>query len=117
MIIKCFCASFLLFLLVALSAHAQNPAQPQQDAEVIKTKSNLVNIDALVKDKKGKYIPDLKLEDFTISENGVVQKVEFFDAPLSRPDTKDSTMTVSAETTPRNYISLLVDYQTTDLRT
>jgi hypothetical protein len=57
-----------------------------QDDDVVKVKSNLVNIDVIVKDKKGKYVSDLKAEDFTITENGVAQKIEFFDAPLSRTD-------------------------------
>ena len=117
MITKVFFASLILLLLVAFSAHAQTPTQPQQDEEVIKTKSNLVNIDVLVKDKKGKYIYDLKLEDFTISENGVVQKVEFFDAPLCPCDSKQETVDAgsSAAIAPRNYVSLLIDYQTTDM--
>ena len=42
-----------------------------QDDDVVRVKSNLVNIDVIVKDKKGKYISDLKAEDFTITENGV----------------------------------------------
>jgi hypothetical protein len=55
--------AFLLLLTGA--AHAQ--AQEQED--VVKVKSNLVNIDVIVKDKKGKYISDLKPEDFTITED------------------------------------------------
>ena len=64
-------------VLVALLA---SPCVAQDD--VVRVKSNLVNIDVLVKDKKGKYVADLKAEDFTIFENGVPQKIEFFDAPL-----------------------------------
>jgi len=37
----------------------------------------------IVKDKKGKAITDLKPEDFTVSENGVAQKIEFFDSTLT----------------------------------
>jgi hypothetical protein len=70
--------AFLLLLTGA--AHAQ--AQEQED--VVKVKSNLVNIDVIVKDKKGKYISDLKPEDFTITEDGQAQKIEFFDAPIVR---------------------------------
>ena len=69
----------LLLLLVFLCAPV---AFAQQEEDVVKVKSNLVNIDVIVKDKKGKYISDLKPEDFTIVENGVAQKIEFFDAPL-----------------------------------
>ena len=109
-------------VLFALTAHAQNPPKPQDDEDVIKVKSNLVNIDVLVKDKKGKYISDLKAEDFTISENGIPQKIEFFEAPLSRPP--DTVATTSERTAappvapaaaPRNYVSLVLDSQTTDV--
>ncbi|HKG80693.1 MAG TPA: hypothetical protein VKA78_14760, partial [Pyrinomonadaceae bacterium] len=68
----------MLVLLLSVTAHGQTP--PKQDDDVVKVKSNLVNIDVIVKDKKGKYISDLKAEDFTITENGQPQKVEFFDA-------------------------------------
>src|SRR4051794_36372386 len=54
-----------------------------QDDEVIKVSSNLVNLDVIVKDKKGKAITDLKAEDFTIYENGVPQKLAFFDSTLA----------------------------------
>ncbi|HKR21223.1 MAG TPA: VWA domain-containing protein [Pyrinomonadaceae bacterium] len=83
-----------------------------QDDDVVRVKSNLVNIDVLVKDKKGKYVPDLKSEDFTISENGVPQKIEFFDGPLagSTRDTSNDSPLV-----PRNYVTLLIDSQTTDI--
>lgn len=101
----------LVFIfLLAVPTHAQNPPKPQDD-DVVKVKSNLVNIDVIVKDKKGKYVSDLKAEDFTISENGVSQKIEFFDAPLSRPD----AVATSAEAPPRNYVSLVLDSQTTDI--
>ncbi len=94
-----------------------------QDDDVVKVKSNLVNIDVLVKDKKGKYVSDLKAEDFTIFENGVQQKIEFFDAPLA--GTTRSTTTTAADVTKtgtpepavptRNYVTLVVDSQTTDI--
>ena len=92
-----------LVLLLALAGHAQ-------EEEVVKVKSNLVNIDVIVKDKKGKYVSDLKAEDFTITENGVAQKVEFFDAPLSGPNP-----TAPAAAAPRNYVTLVLDSQTTDV--
>lgn len=102
-----------LLWLFPLIAHAQNSPKPQDDEDVIKVKSNLVNIDVIVKDKKGKYVSDLKAEDFTISENGTPQKIEFFDAPLSRPDAVATSPEPAAA--PRNYVSLVLDSQTTDI--
>ncbi len=98
-----------ILLLLSFNAHAQ------QAEDVVKVKSNLVNIDVIVKDKKGKYISDLKADDFTITENGVSQKVEFFDAPLARKPGESSADSPAPATAPRNYVSLVLDYQTTDL--
>ena len=100
-------SGLMLVLLLALPVQAQ-------DDDVVRVKSNLVNIDVIIKDKKGKYVSDLKAEDFTITENGVAQKIEFFDAPLSRTDlAKPGEQLVT--TAPRNYVSLVLDFQTTDV--
>src|ERR1051326_2266795 len=113
---------YFALLLIVLSC--LSVAFAQQEEDVVKVKSNLVNIDVMVKDKKGKYISDLKLEDFTIIENGVAQKIEFFDAPLSRSESKTATAGVTSTTTttttapanaPRNYVALVIDSQTTDI--
>jgi len=118
---------FLLTTLIGLTnvlypAQAQQTKEVQktQEQEVVKVKSNLVNIDVIVKDKKGKYISDLKAEDFTITENGVPQKVDFFDAPLSGRERKETRAGVQTEastppTSPRNYVSLVLDSQSTDI--
>src|SRR5678815_4069848 len=107
------CGWFLL-LLFAFEVQAQE--------DVVKTKSNLVNIDVIVKDKKGKYVSDLKPEDFTITENGQPQKIEFFDAPLSLIEVRKpgeqaaaASSTPATATAPRHYVSLVLDFQTTDV--
>jgi VWFA-related protein len=111
---------FGCLMMGGITAQAQNPQKPQDDEDVVKVRSNLVNIDVLVKDKKGKFIFDLKPEDFVVTENGVPQKVEFFDAPLSKTETRGATGPVVATASepvaaPRNYVSLVLDSQTTDL--
>src|SRR6185295_13622923 len=111
---------FAFLLLLTGAAHAQ--AQEQED--VVKVKSNLVNIDVIVKDKKGKYISDLKPEDFTITEDGKAQKIEFFDAPIVRIEVHKPGDTVAAApsapqpgpaTATRNYVALVLDLQSTDI--
>ena len=112
----------VLFVAVVVVLLA-TPCAAQDD--VVRVKSNLVNIDVLVKDKKGKYIPDLKAEDFTVFENGVQQKVEFFDAPLVGVTNRTSTAATGAvkpdaATAPpaaitRNYVTLVLDSQSTDV--
>ncbi len=105
-IISYLCRS-VLFISVFICGPLLSSAQ---DDDVIKVKSNLVNIDVIVKDKKGKFVSDLKAEDFTITENGQTQKIEFFDAPLTNASSTSETATA-----PRNYVSLVLDSQTTDL--
>jgi len=113
----------VLAFLLLLTHAARVQAQDQED--VVKVKSNLVNIDVIVKDKKGKYISDLKPEDFTITEDGHAQKIEFFDAPTVRIEVHKAGDTVTAAapaavspvatTAPRNYVALVLDSQTTDI--
>src|SRR5438132_322181 len=57
--------------------------------DVIKLKADLVTVDATVTDKDGNFIRNLKADDFAIYEDGVAQKLDFFEASeqaaLSRP--------------------------------
>src|SRR6266853_5719270 len=69
--------------LAAIPAQSQDKKQTRDDDDVIKVTSNLVSLDVIVKNKKGKAVTDLKPEDFTVSENGVPQKIEFFDSTLT----------------------------------
>jgi VWFA-related protein len=59
------------------------------DAQDVKFESsaNLVIIDASVRDKSGKVIPDLKKSDFTIFEDGKLQTISVFDFQRLEGDT------------------------------
>ncbi|HEX8088431.1 MAG TPA: VWA domain-containing protein, partial [Blastocatellia bacterium] len=108
-----------IFLVFAYGAQAQsqdgNDTQKSRD-EVLRLKAQLVNIDVMVKDKKGKYITDLKAGDFTIFENGVQQKLEFLDPPLAGGDKAGQTNVADSHAArPANIISLVLDQQTTEL--
>src|SRR5436853_6923104 len=70
-------------LLAVIPVQSQDKKQNKTDQDVIKVTSNLVSLDVIVKDKRGKPVTDLKAEDFTVSENGVPQNIEFFDSTLS----------------------------------
>jgi len=114
-------ALFLSFMPV----QAQDKKQTKSaDDDVIKVTSNLVNLDVIVKDKKGKAITDLKPEDFTVSENGVPQKIEFFDSTLTSGNEAAQPITATGSTEskqrtpsgfPRNIIALVLDGQSTEL--
>src|SRR5215510_2128086 len=57
------------------SQAGQNP--PGQD-QPIRIKTELINLRAVVTDKRGQSITDLKKEDFELMENGKPQEVSFF---------------------------------------
>ena len=109
--------------LAAIPVQSQDKKAPRKnpDEDVIKVSSNLVNLDVMVKDKKGKAITDLKAEDFVLSENGVRQNIEFFDSTLASSNDPGKPATISGlngtrapNNFPRNIISLVLDAQTTE---
>jgi len=115
--------SVLILLAVLLgTAFVAEPQTKNQEADdVIKTNTSLVSFDVTVKDKKGKHITNLKADDFTVTENGVPQKIEFFDSTLTNSDshkesasTPTTVQTEPARRMPRNVISLVMDAQTTE---
>ena len=48
------------------------------DDEIIKVETNLVTTPVSVLDRSGRFIPNLKQKDFAIFENGVPQKITYF---------------------------------------
>jgi VWFA-related protein len=107
MAVVCLMASYAL-------SQQDKQSQKSQD-EVITLKAHLVTLDVMVKDKKGKYITDLKSEDFTLFENGVRQKIEFFDPPIAAGSKSAQPESVGPDARPMNIISLVLDRQTTEL--
>lgn len=57
---------------------SQKLSNESASEEAIKINSFLVNIPLVVSDKSGRYLSDLKKEDFNIFENNVAQEVAFF---------------------------------------
>src|SRR5438034_9425029 len=111
------CAIFLANI-PAQSQDKKQTKSPEDD--VVKINSNLVSLDVIVKDKKGKAITDLKSENFTVFENGLPQKIEFFDSTLTSVNeaAQPTTTTGSTEAKPRAengflryFIDLVLDGQ------
>src|SRR5215203_66513 len=67
--------SIVLGLPLTLTAQTTSS---QQDNDVIRTRTNEVKLDVVVKDKKGRPVKDLNLSDFEVFEDGVKQKVQSF---------------------------------------
>ena len=57
----------------------QTPAQQPDQDEVIRITTALVQTDVVVADKNDQVIPDLKLEDFELFENGKKQSIKFME--------------------------------------
>jgi Ca-activated chloride channel family protein len=77
---------------------------PQDDEtdvdEVVRVETSLVTVSATVMDRKGKYVSNLRQEDFHISENGVEQKIAYFE-PVEKPFTVALLLDTSGSTTFR----------------
>ena len=67
-----------LGLVVVLSLSMSLAQDKQQDIETIKIDTNLVTVPVIATDRDGIYIPDLRQEEFSITEDGVTQQVAFF---------------------------------------
>src|SRR5205085_4857819 len=77
-------AIFLAAANLYVCASAQTPSptaqQNQQgDEEVVRITAQLIQLDAVVTDKDDRIIPDLKLEDFSLYENGKKQDLQFIE--------------------------------------
>src|SRR5262245_59251162 len=87
--------------LLTVSATASIAASPQQRApappDVIRINVNLVQVDAVVTDNKGKAVTDLTAEDFEVFQDGKPQVITNF----SFIDVKDRRVRGGSNTAPR----------------
>jgi hypothetical protein len=61
-----------------------SPFEEQQEVETLKIHTNLVTVPIIATTREGNYIPDLRQEEFSVSENGEPQELAFF-ATVSAP--------------------------------
>lgn len=82
------CASAVLAAGMMVCPHGNSllaDASPQGQSPGIKVEVNLVEILASVIDAKGEPVPNLTADSFTVSEEGVPQKIARFEAQTNRP--------------------------------
>jgi VWFA-related protein len=101
---------FFIVLSGAVGAFAQTPlpsATPpvEDDGNVLKISTSLIQMDVVVTDKKGNPVTDLKPEDFEVFENGKKQDITNFSfiAVDSKPAPKE---TVKSPKTTKNSIPI-----------
>ena len=78
---KTFATCFTIILMVT-SVALQTPQKPVPEVapeDVIRISTSLVQTDVVVTDKNEQIIPDLKLEDFELYDNGKEQDVKFME--------------------------------------
>jgi Ca-activated chloride channel homolog len=74
-----------LSLIFTATVFAQVPQEIQPN-ETVRIDANLVTVPTQVMDRDGRFIADLKKDDFQIFEDGVEQKISFFE-PVEEPFT------------------------------
>jgi Ca-activated chloride channel family protein len=92
-----------LIVLSGAAVMGQKTPAPDQDVDVVRVNTNLVTVPVSVADRQGRFIAGLNEAQFHLYENGVEQKIAFFDnaeSPFTVAlllDTSDSTRSRLAE--------------------
>src|ERR1041385_7264922 len=79
------------------TAASQPTPEEVDEGDVVRVDTTLVTVPVSVVDRQGRFIPNLKKEDFTLSENGVEQAVAYFE-PAEKPFTVALLLDTSAST-------------------
>ena len=74
-----------------------NASNDIDEGGVVRVSTSLITVPAVVMDRNGRYIPNLRKEDFRIYEDGVEQSVAYF-ASVERPFTVALMLDVSGST-------------------
>lgn len=101
------CLVFVLMLRQEFAYSQDNsPGSNKQNQEdILRVDANLVSVPTIVLDRDGKYITNLKKEDFQILEDGIEQELTFFE-PTEKPFTVLLLLDRSGSMT--NYLAELV---------
>ena len=114
--------AILVAAAVALPALAQRNKQqdPEPPRLVESIDVRIINVDVIVTDKRGNFIPNLKAEDFTLLENGVAKPITNFyevsgsvaknvvgEAPVAPPPVSNA---IASKTVPENMKRRIIFY-------
>jgi VWFA-related protein len=87
---------------VSSSSTVTDPGPEEvSEGDVIRVDTSLVSVPVSVLDRNGRFIPDLKREDFTVFENGVQQSIAYFE-----PADKPFTVALLLDTSPSTQFHL-----------
>jgi len=85
------------------SATSTAPAGPEEvgEGDVVRVDTSYVSVPVSVQDRLGRFVPNLKREDFTVFENGIEQKIDYFE-PTEMP----FTVALVLDTSPSTHFHL-----------
>ncbi|MDQ3667599.1 MAG: VWA domain-containing protein [Acidobacteriota bacterium] len=69
----------ICLLAFSLNARGQTEARPQEQSEVVRVFTDLIQTDVMVFDKQGRFADGLRREDFELRIDGKVKPIEFFE--------------------------------------
>jgi VWFA-related protein len=72
-------SSILVLLATTLAQNPKQPPQQLQEEDIIRISTQLVQTNVVVVDKNEQIVPDLKLEDFELYDNGRKQDLKFME--------------------------------------
>ena len=81
------------------SSEAAKETGPEEveEGDVVRVDTSLVTVPVSVLDRQGRFVPNLKREDFRVFENGVEQPIAYFE-PAEKPFTVALLLDTSAST-------------------
>jgi len=87
--------SLLLPLLVQAQKQSRQPAQEQGD-EVVRITTELVQTDVAVFDKRGRFVADLRPEQFDLQVDGKTQSINFFEHVTAGSRSEEAQLAAAA---------------------
>ena len=76
---------------------SQTGPEEVSEGDVVRVNTTLVAVPVSVLDRQGRFVPNLKREDFSVFENGVEQSIAYFE-PAEKPFTVALLLDTSAST-------------------
>ena len=93
-------SSILVLLATTVAQNPKPPAQQPQEEDIIRISTQLVQTNVVVVDKTEQIVPDLKLDDFELYDNGRKQDLKFMEF-VSVDTGRRTEGTAAPRTTPR----------------
>src|SRR5215207_6234880 len=85
-----------LFVCALAQGQQQQSPRPERDDDVIRITSELVQTDVAVFDKRGRFVEDLKSEQFELQVDGRVRPVIFFERVRTGSRSEESQLVAAA---------------------